>query len=351
MKNLLKKRVDHMQHNNTRTNNTNYSNIDYLLHLSCGYWKSHILFTAVEFDLFTLINKGSLTAKEISQSIHTNERATEMLLNALVSLELLTKEENSYKNSHASNLYLIKGGSQYMGDFIHHCHNMMDNWAMLRETIETGKPVSIRDLPEEADLHDLRDFITAMHNVASVKTEDLCRKIDLKKANLLLDIAGGPGTYAIALAKANPHLHAVVFDLKHVIKLTQEFITSANVGDRVTTQEGNCMEDSFGKNACDAILVSNLLHIYNPANNTMILRKCWDALKDGGQVIIHEFVLDETRTHPQFAALFSLNMLIGTQEGASYSEAEYRTWLAKSGFKDIKRIDLESNSTLIIGRK
>lgn len=331
--------------------NTKYSSVDYLLQLGCGYWKSHVLFTAVEFDIFTLINKGKFTTKEISQAIHTNERATEMLLNALVSLELLAKEENSYKNSHLSNLYLIKGKPHYLGDFIHHFHNMMDNWAMLRETIETGKPVSLKNLPEEVDPHDLRDFITAMHNIASVKAEELCREIDLKSSKTLLDIAGGPGTYAIALAKANPHLHAVVFDLEHVIKLTHEFIESADMGGRVTTQAGNCLEDTFGENMYDAILASNLLHIYNPANNTMILKKCWDALKDGGQIIIHEFVLDETRTRPQFAALFSLNMLIGTQEGASYSESEYRTWLENTGFKDIKRIGLESNSTLIIGKK
>ncbi len=329
----------------------NNSGFDYLLQLSCGYWKSHALFTAAEFDIFTLIGEGNLTAKEISQSIHTNERATEMLLNALVSLELLIKEEGHYKNSHLSNLHLIKGKPHYLGDFIHHFHNMMDNWAMLRETIETGKPLSLKDLPEEVDQHDLRDFITAMHNIASVKAEELCRKIDLKSSKTLLDIAGGPGTYSIALAKANPHLHAVVFDLGHVIKLTREFIKAADMGGRVTTQAGNCLEDTFGENRYDAILASNLLHIYNPANNTMILRKCWDALKDGGQVIIHEFVLDETRTRPQFAALFSLNMLIGTQEGASYTESEYRTWLVNARFKDIKRIDLESNSTLIIGEK
>lgn len=331
--------------------NTNHSSVDYLLQLSCGYWKSHVLFTAVEFDIFSLLNKRRLTAREVSQSVHTNERATEMLLNALVSLELLTKQENYYTNTRLSNLHLTKGNPHYLGDFIHHFHNMTDNWSMLRETIETGKPISLKDLPEEVDPHDLRDFITAMHNIASVKTEDLCRKIDLTGSKTLLDIAGGPGTYAIAFAKANPHLHAVVFDLRHIINLTQEFIKAAHVEDRVTTQAGNCLEDTFGKNEYDAILVSNLLHIYNPANNTMILRKCWDALKNGGQVIIHEFVLDETKTSPQFAALFSLNMLIGTQEGASYSEAEYRAWLVNTDFKDVKRIDLESNSTLIIGKK
>ena len=118
---------------------------------------------------------------------------------------------------------------------------------MLRETIETGKAVSLKDLPEEVDPHDLRDFITAMNNIASVKADELCCKIDLKGASRLLDLAGGPGTYAIAFAKANPQLNAVVFDLGHTIKLTQEFIKAAGMEDRVTTQAGNCLEDTFGK--------------------------------------------------------------------------------------------------------
>lgn len=330
---------------------TNPSDVDYIFKLSFGYWKSCILFTATEFDIFNLISKGKVTAKDISQSIHTNERATEMLLNALVSLELLTKQANCYQNAPISNLHLIKEKPHYLGDFIHHAQNILENWTMLRETIETGKAVSLKDLPEEVDPHDLRDFITAMHNIASVKADELCSKIDIKGARRLLDLAGGPGTYAIACARANPHLYAVVFDLEHTIKLTQEFIKAAGMEERVTTQAGNCLEDTFGKNVYDAILVSNLLHIYNPANNTKILKKCRDALKDEGQVIIHEFVLDETKTKPQFAALFSLNMLIGTQEGASYSESEYRAWLEHAGFKHIRKIDLESNSSIIVGKK
>ncbi|KAB2835088.1 MAG: SAM-dependent methyltransferase, partial [Candidatus Brocadia sp.] len=97
-----------MKGTDTHMTGTNPPNADYLLQLSCGYWKSHVLFTAVELDLFTMINKGRLTAKEISQAIRANERATEMLLNALVSLDLLTKQEGYYANSLLSNCYLIK---------------------------------------------------------------------------------------------------------------------------------------------------------------------------------------------------------------------------------------------------
>ncbi|MFO0793610.1 MAG: methyltransferase [Candidatus Brocadiaceae bacterium] len=333
------------------TNRDHAASFDYILQLSSGYWKSCVLFTAVEFDIFTLVGKGKLTARDISRSIRTNERATEMLLNALVSLELLTKQGNYYLNTPLSELYLIKGKPLYQGDGVHHFHNMMENWSMLRETIETGKAVSLKDLPEDVDPHDLRDFITAMHNIASARAGELCELIDLKNSQRLLDLAGGPGTYAIACVRANPQLHAVVFDLEHVTKLTREFINAAGMKDRVTTLTGNCLEDPLGNNEYDVVLVSNLLHIYNTENNVRILKKCWNALRDGGQIIIHEFVLDETKTHPQFAALFSLNMLIGTQEGASYSESEYRTWLEKAGFKGIRRIDLKTSSALIIGKK
>jgi len=328
-----------------------YKTIDYLFQLSYGYWKSHVLITATDFGIFTLIGEGHLSAGEVAQSIHADERATEMLLNALVSLHLLTVQEKRYGNTPMSSLHLIKGKPQYMGNAIRHLNNIMDNWTMLRETVETGKPVSLTDLPEEADASSVRDFITAMHDIASLKTEAMCNSVDLKDAKLLLDVAGGPGTYAIALAKANPQLNAVIFDLKQVTPISQEFIRDAGLEGRVTTQTGNCLEDSLGKDVYNAILVSNILHIYNPENNVKILKKCWDAMKDNGQVIIHEFVLDDTKTRPQFAALFSLNMLIGTQEGSSYSETEYRMWLKESGFQHIKRVDLGYDSSLIIGRK
>ena len=86
-----------------------YEKIDYLFQLTYGYWKSHVLITATEFCIFTLIGDRRLSAGEIAKSIHANERATEMLLNALVSLELLTVQEKHYGNTPTSNLHLDQG--------------------------------------------------------------------------------------------------------------------------------------------------------------------------------------------------------------------------------------------------
>lgn len=332
-------------------NGINYLQFDYLLQLTSAYWKSHVIFTAIELDIFTTLDNKCLTAQELAQTINANEQATEKILNALVSLDLLVKQEGYYQNSQISNYYLIKGKPFYQGDAIHHFHNIAENWEMLSQTVKTGDAVVLKDLPEDVDPHDLKDFITAMHNIASVKSQDICTAIPLNNPRNMLDLAGGPGTYSIEFAKRYPDLHAVIFDLEHVTRLTHGFIQSSGLQKRIKVQIGNCLEDDFGSNCYDTILVSNLLHIYNPENNIKILKKCWKALQNEGTLIIHEFVLDKTKTHPQFAALFSLNMLIGTQEGASYSETEYRSWLDTAGFHRITRTDLQSNSSLIIGKK
>ena len=120
---------------------------------------------------------------------------------------------------------------------------------------------------------------------------------------------------------------------------------------KVTTNAGDCLKDSFGKELYDIVFVSNLLHIYEPVENRKILRKCWDSLLIEGIVVIQEFVLNSARTQPLFGTLFSLNMLMGTHRGASYSYDEMKEWLKDVGFKNIKRVNLDMDSGLIIGHK
>jgi predicted nucleotide-binding protein (sugar kinase/HSP70/actin superfamily) len=97
--------------------------------------------------------------------------------------------------------------------------------------------------------------------------------------------------------------------------------------------------------------VSNLLHIYRPGENRKILKKCWDSLLKKGIVVIQEFVLNSAKTQPLFGTLFSLNMLMGTHRGSSYSYVEMKEWLKDVGFKNVKRVNLELDSGLIIGHK
>jgi len=327
------------------------SPLTHLNELSYGYWKAQVLFVAIDKDVFTLIGGDGKSCKAITKDLRTNLRATEMILNALVSLGLLRKIKGVYKNTAMSGRYLVKNRPLYQGDRIHHFHNMWDYWSKLNVAVKTGKPTAYDNAEEEVDEKRLREFISALHNIGTVQAGEVCRRLDIKKYRSLLDLAGGQGTYAVRFVKANPKMRAVVFDLPDVIKITREYIMKSGMKGKVATKAVDCLKDSFGYELYDIVFVSNLLHIYEPVENLNILKKCWDSLLKKGIVVIQEFVLNPAKTQPLFGTLFSLNMLMGTHMGSSYSYVEMKEWLKDAGFKNIKRVNLSLDSDLIIGYK
>lgn len=325
--------------------------IEYLNEISYSYWKAQVLFVAIDMDVFTLTAGNGKSCRVIARKFRTDLRATEMILNALVSLEFLRKIGEVYRNTAISNRYLVKGSQLYQGDRIHHFHNMWDCWSKLNVAIKTGKPTAYDNAEEEVDEKRLREFIRAMHNIGVVQAGEICEELHLKKYRSLLDLAGGQGTYAVRFVKENPKMKAVVFDLPEVIKITRDHIKKSGMKGKVATKAGDCLKDSFGKELYDIVFVSNLLHIYKPGENRKILKKCWDSLLKKGIVVIQEFVLNSAKTQPLFGALFSLNMLMGTHRGSSYSYVEMKEWLKDVGFRNIKKVDLDLDSGLIIGHK
>lgn len=327
------------------------NDVSYINEISYGYWKSQALFVASELDLFTLIGERGKMVSAIAIKLGTDLRATEMLLNALVSLKLLTKSRDIFSNTAVSKRCLSKDGPAYQGDRIQHFQNMWEYWSGLGRAVKSGKPTAFKDAKKGVDKQRLRVFIKAMHNTATVKADQLYTKLQIKRYRSLLDLAGGQGTYAVKFAEKNRNIEAVVFDLPDVIKLTREYIKESGMTGQVTTKAGNCLEDSLGKGLYDIVLVSHLLHAYDPSENQKILKKCWDSLMKDGIVVVQEFILNPSKTMPPFGTLFSLNMLMGTQGGSSYSAVEMKEWLKKAGFKNLKRIDLGMDSGLIIGKK
>ena len=325
--------------------------LESLLELGWAYWKSQAVFAGVELGIFELLKKGGRESSEIVRRLGTNPRATEMLLNALVGLKLLSKKADRYQNTPVASRYLVRGTPVYQGNRIHHLHNLWQRWERLQESIQTGRSALDEKEGERPDPQKVRDFMTSMHNYASMKAKNLLKNLEVRSFHRLLDLGGGPGTYAIALAQKNPRLTAVVYDLAHNLEIAREFIKEAGLEDRVTTRVGNFLEEDLPEGDFDTVLVSNVLHIYDPPTNVSILRKCHKALQPGGRVIIHDFLLDKSGTGPVFPAFFSLNMLLGTCSGACYKEAEMREWLSAAGFSGIKTRRLDKDSALIIGNR
>jgi predicted O-methyltransferase YrrM len=316
-----------------------------------GWQPARVLMAANRLDFFTAIGDGSLTAEQVAEKCATQPRPTRTLLNACVALGFMEKKDDLYSNTAEAKVVLVRGKPTSVVDGIAHQDDLWASWGKLAEAVKTNRAASERwSLVEEPKVH--RNFIMAMHDGAVVGAPIVADALDLTGRKQLFDAGGGPGTYSIFLVKKNPDLKAIVFDLPSTVEIAKEVIDKYGVTDRITTRAGNYFKDDFG-HGNDVVLLSAILHSMNPEHSKILLKKAYDSLVPGGIVVVREGLLNDEGTSPVGAVLFSLNMLVNTGEGQSYSGKEIMELMRSVDFKDTKVQLLQSGarSSLVIGVK
>lgn len=306
-----------------------------LFEISGYYWKTCTLHAAVKLDLFTSVGEHTMTAGEVAGAIEGDNRATAMLLNALVAMELLEKKGNRFANTPLSRTFLSKASERYIGYMIMHHHHLVQSWAQLDVAVKTGRPT--RGDAVSGDEERRESFLMGMFNIAMGIAPTVAGDIDLKGRKRLLDLGGGPGTYAIHFCMANPELEATVFDLPTTRPFMEQTVDRFNLTDRISFQPGSYLTDEV-PGRYDAAWLSHVLHGEGPDDCLAMIQKTVSAIEPGGLIIIHEFILENSMDGPLFPALFALNMLLGTESGQAYSQAQLEEMLKKNGCRNIERL-------------
>jgi len=315
---------------------------DNLYEMARSFMPSRALLTALELDLFTAIGPGA-SAEQAASKIHADPRATEMLLNAVASLKLLEKRDGMFFNTAASARFFSAGSRDNAQPGLLHIAHIWHRWSTLTECIRAGTAV---ETAREEDW--TRDFIAAMDHNAKERAAAVVKAVGANGIKRMLDLGGGSGAYSIAFARAVPGLKSEILDLAEVVPLTQQYIRQAGLSDRITTRMGDMLRDSLGENY-DLVIILGICHMFSPEENRQLFRRAYGALAPKGRLVIQDFILEPNKTAPRAAALFSLNMLVGTRAGASYSEPEYAAWMREAGFSDVRRVRLPGPSGLMIG--
>lgn len=310
-----------------------------LLQLSGGYWAACALHAGVRHDIFTPLESNELTSAEVAVACKTDPRATSMLLDGLTALKLLVKSDNRYRCTTFAAETLSKSSAGYMGHIIMHHHHLMSSWAQLPEAIRKGKP--LRERVSHSDDASLREsFLMGMFNLANQLAPRIALNLELQGKRRLLDLGGGPGTYAIHFCRQHPDLSAVVYDLPTTREFAERTIALFGLTDRVTFMEGDFQTDPV-PSGFDTAWLSHILHGEGPQGCATILRKGVEALEPGGRLLVQEFILDDPKDGPLFPALFSLNMLLNTDSGQAYSQQELAGMMAAAGLHGIHRLPVE----------
>ena len=314
-------------------------NVPELLRISGGYWHSCTIHAGVKLDVFSVLAGTPRTAQELAHHLQADTRSLEMLLNALTAMALLEKREEHFLTTTFSATHLNRDSPDYIGHIILHHHNLVEGWGKLDQAVQQGGPVRSRST-QDPDGSERENFLMGMFNLASMLAPHIAANVDLQGRRRLLDLGGGPGTYAIHFCKYNPDLSAVIYDLPTTRPFAEQTVQRSALGDRIVFHGRNILHDPIVA-AFGVVWVSHLLHAHGPEACETIIAKAAAALHPGGLLLIQEFLLDDNRVAPLQPALFSLNMLIGTPSGQSYSQGEVAHMLAAAGMVDIRRLPIK----------
>ncbi|MHC4069962.1 MAG: methyltransferase [Planctomycetota bacterium] len=308
---------------------------DEILDIAKGYQKAVLLFAAADLDIFTTLSKKPMTAEALCAKLHTDRRAASVLLDALVAMALLKKQNAKYSVTAAADL-LCQTKPQSVLPMVRHQANCLRRWVQLPQITKSGKPAepspSIR-----GEAADNAAFIGAMENVSRPVADQIVEKLKPLSFTHLLDIGAASGTWTIAFLNAHPKASATLFDLPDVIPMAKKRIDQARLSRRVKFVPGDFYSDDLPPGA-DFAWLSAIAHQNSRSQNRALFAKIFHALKPQGSLIIRDIVMGNSRTQPPAGALFAVNMLVATEGGGTYTFEEYRDDLLDAGFKNITLI-------------
>jgi len=313
-----------------------------------AFQKSRIVLTAYQLDIFTFVGKKNHNSETISKALNLNKNATERLLNALVALKLLEKNNENYSNSKDSLMFLSKNSPAYLAGLMHSNH-LWNTWSHLTDVIKTGKTAHDLQINERGEEW-LDAFINAMHDRGKKQAPAQISKIDLKNVESVLDVGGGSGCFCMAFLKRKPELKTAIFDLPNVIPISKRIIEKEGFSGKIEYFEGDYTKDELPQ-GFDLVFLSAIIHSNSFDTNQELVNKCYNSLNTNGKIVIQDWIMNDAKTEPVQGAIFSINMLVGVEGGDCYSENEVKTWLNNAGFSDIKKVDSESGIGQVMGIK
>ncbi len=315
--------------------------------LQGGWQFATILLTANHLGVFTALGDRARGAPELAAELGLDARALETILLALAGEGVIALEDGRFRIAPPMAPFLLPGGPQSLAAIVEHHYHLMQRWVHLEDVVRTGRPLPRPAGQREPD--ELRAFICGMADLSRLSSEEVAGKVDFSPFRRLLDVGGGPGTASIVFARRWPHLLCTVFDLPEVLAIAREEIDRAGMAARVDTLAGDYFEDELGE-GYDVAYVASIIHSMGPEQTEALFAKTRRALVPGGTIIVKEFFLDETRTRPALASRFSVNMLIGTEAGKSYTYGETRALLERARFGDFRQMEIAPSSGLLIAR-
>lgn len=324
-----------------------------IMQFAWGYVPPLILEAAIRHRVFDVLDSGPKAINEVQEETGASERGLTAIMNALVGLNLLAKDDQGrYLLAPESAAFLVSTKPGFQGGLIRHCsEQLIPKWLRLNEIVATGKPVeSVNQEGTGSDF--FQNFVNDIFPMSYPAAQTLARHLNMNGGSevRVLDLAAGSGVWGIALAQASDRVRVTAVDWPDVIPVTRKTVERFGLGDRFSYIEGDLLKADFGSNHTVATL-GHILHSEGEARSRKLLSKTFGALATGGTIAIAEFLVNPDRRGPVNGLFFAVNMLVNTDNGGTYSFEEISGWLTEAGFTNARTIESPGPSPLILATK
>ena len=330
---------------------------DQIMQVGLGFWASKTLLSAVEMEVFTELARRPVDLATLRGRLGLHPRSAADFLDAPVALGFLERSGGFYRNAPATDYYLDKHKPSYLGGMLEMAnHRLYPFWGTLTEALRTGQPQNEAKgggLPLfeslYADPNRLKEFLKAMSGMSSGAAMVIAEKFPWHNYGTFADIGAAQGEAIVRIAGAHPHLTAIGFDLAEVGPIFEEHIEVNGLAGRATFVPGSFFTDPMPK--ADVITMGHILHDWDLEVKAMLIAKAFDALPEGGSLLVYETLIDDDRSHNATGLLMSLNMLIETPGGFDYTGADCQGWMREAGFRDTRVEHLAGPEFMVVGIK
>ncbi|WP_288130839.1 methyltransferase [Microbulbifer sp.] len=307
-----------------------------------------VLAVALELGIFDDLATPR-TAGELAQQYGLDGEGTELLLNALVSLGVVGKQEGGYCVDGGFAPLLTSTSDVSMSSLLTYLgevrHVSADNIiALLRDKqqVQTG-PEMVRPEYWSRAVRGLRSF---HHSIRNPIVMDILSGLpcwpDVKK---LLDLGAGSESLAQDICAARPDIDTVIFDLPGVVDNLERRIADDA---RIKLRGGDMNCDDLGT-GYDLIWASMVF--YYARDLTSVMGRIRRALRPGGVLISFHEELNDDRTAPEFHVLGRLHAELKSGP-LSVERGCVRAAAAEAGFLNVQSFSLETpfgQMELVIG--
>jgi predicted O-methyltransferase YrrM len=309
------------------------------------------LAAASDLGIFEALKSGPRRAEDVAAACGTHPRATEKLMNLMVSQRFLTERSGAYGLRPVARKWLLADAPGSVKDMIG-MKALEWQWiAHFDEFVRTGRPL---DIHGSMSARDWELYQRGMRAQASQIAGEVARRTPVPAgASEMLDIGGSHGYFSVAFCRRHPGLRATVLDLAEAVAHAAPMLAREDMGDRVVHRVGDALTDDLGEARYDFIFMMSLVHHFDDATNRALIQRCARALRPGGIVAIGEAIRPGSPSKATVMDTFFDFYFALTSESGTWTFEEMGSWISAADLHVRRPIRLRfaRNVGLAIGEK